>query len=249
MAPFGACTMRVRSARTILSVTAILMVGTVVAGCGRDAEREANAELGQPSAAQANEDSSQQGAEDRPQHGSDLSGLRRPRSVYDELSAAGKHILQDLGPPGVDVSSSRRVLVDRGMSLFLVGAGDGACLVVEDEDGGASQSCYTASNLKTGTGRPMTVFGGCKPPAVTPGPVTGPPVRVEPMCEKLTAFGLVPNGVTEVTVTSQGAPSRAARVTGNAFKVDVPVVGFRAATLEYATADGMVVQQSIAGAP
>jgi hypothetical protein len=143
---------------------------------------------------------------------SDVVGaFRQPRSAVDWLPATATTEVRDFGPPGIESQSSILAL-SRGLwKVYLTPAPSSVCMSIVDPDGGATARCRSREDLESGLAFPAVVREGCQLES-----------RDEPaICTSALIYGVVPNGVDQVTVDVGSGRAPTADIQRNAYLIEV----------------------------
>jgi hypothetical protein len=161
-----------------------------------------------------------------------VGALRQARSADDALPAEAARQAADAAP---GISRDRSVRArnhGHRWTMYLLPATNAACISLVDASGGSSTSCQTAEGIRTGSGVPSAVMTECEGP---------PPEVAPPTCENLFLYGIVPDGVREISIDVRNGNDVRADVVNNVYAVDVPVSD-RPAALSYSSQQGPVTQ-------
>ncbi len=158
-----------------------------------------------------------------------VSGLGGVGAAEDVLPADVAQYVDWAPIEGANGRLSRRALEKGGRILYLV-PGDGvACLLLTGPGPGATGPlCDSPEDLGSASGGPGVLHNDCA--------TSGDEV---PTCSGATLFGVVPDGVREVTVHLTSGSPVATPVENNAYLVDVPTAPLRVA---FQTSAGKVAQ-------
>jgi hypothetical protein len=164
--------------------------------------------------------------------GGELDAFSRPRTSDDILPAVAANEVQAVAPGDARVTSSVEAAGLDDRSVYLVPATDAVCLILWERSLGASVSCPALMAVNDGAATPSYVKTGCGGPP----PDAGPPV-----CGGLVLYGVVPNGIDEVTVESASRVAIHVAVSDNAFLVERPMPT-GAISVRYVGPDGGTVR-------
>lgn len=127
--------------------------------------------------------------------------LERPRTAEDNLPGAVAEEYIQRQPNGVNGSLARKAFSTSSTDVFVVPADGQVCIITTPRDGTSFSTCTLAESLRSETNVPST--------------------NVE--SEKVTIFGMVPDGVEHVTVTFDDGSKAEHPVTGNVYLVEATV--------------------------
>jgi hypothetical protein len=162
-----------------------------------------------------------------------VEALDQQRSADDALPETAVAELGMITGPEPDSASSVKALEGGSLDLYLTPAPDGACLSIADETGGSSVHCYTRESLEAGAGSPAgAVLQGCDAPSPDAAPV----------CQNVVLYGVVPDGVEQVSVDVEAGSSASAPVENNAYLVELPLSS-RPNAVSYTSDEGTTEQQ------
>jgi hypothetical protein len=162
-----------------------------------------------------------------------VAALDQPRSVEDELPATAAQEMALGKVSEADVDRSVKALASGPWDLYLTPVGDDlVCLSIADETGGSGVRCFGRQPLHEGLGSPAGMIRtGCE--------VESPDAI--PVCQDVTLYGVVPDGVSDVSVDLQAGPSRTATVQNNVYLLELPVSS-KPSAVSYDTAAGTIAQ-------
>jgi hypothetical protein len=145
-----------------------------------------------------------------------LGAFRRPRTHDDRLPAIAATEVRGLGPESVRPPATIKAQATDGVQLFLTPAAESVCVSLIGE-AGATVNCLPREMIEQGSGEPSPsmVLTGCTFPAKDPS---------LPACKRAILYGVVPDGVEQVTLDARDAASKpTVNVVRNSYVMDVPI--------------------------
>ncbi|HEX2070436.1 MAG TPA: hypothetical protein VHF90_02170 [Thermoleophilaceae bacterium] len=142
-----------------------------------------------------------------------LGAFRQPRdAAADRLPAIAASEVDAIAPDGTLPEASVKAQGNPAAELYLTPAPGGVCLSLVGA-AGATVNCVPREGIEQGSGdpSPSMLMTGCTLPQGD---------ASTPICEGATLYGVVPDGVTQVSLDVPGGP--AAKVVDNSYLLDVP---------------------------
>lgn len=177
-----------------VAITASIAIGAVARGDGE------NRAADQPSTASSGERET-------------LSGLRTARGDEDQLPPSALRQIREEGPQTAEPGKAREALVHDPWRVFLTPADDAVCLSLTDSSGGSSTNCLGRADIATGVGAPSAVLSGCEG--------VPPPMGKGPVCDQVSLYGFVPDGVERVTANVANGSGPSVEVHNNVYVLEV----------------------------
>ena len=113
-----------------------------------------------------------------------------------------------MGPDGTLPANSVKAAELGDRSVYLIPAAEAVCLALVEQRLGAAVGCLPLQAVNDGSAAPSYVMTGCTGP---------PPEEGAPVCTGLVLYGVVPDGVDNVTIEDASSRSPEVPVSDNVF--------------------------------
>lgn len=161
----------------------------------------------------------------------DLGAFARARTSEDNLPTVAANEVDSIGPEGTVVPDSVKAAELGDRSVYLTPAPDAVCLALAEQSLGAAVNCVPLKAVNEGSAAPSFVMTECTGP---------PPEEGPPVCDGFVLYGVVPDGVDEVTIEGTTRSTEVA-VSDNAFIYEGPMAQ-AVRSIRYVTGSGQEVR-------